>query len=255
MVPEAYYSVDTGMTKDLKPQGKRSTQSDVTDFLAKVEKHKTSLPVHKGKSGKACRLVFAMDATASRQPMWDSACHLQVEMFNATTAQQNLSVQVCYYRGYQEFTASPWLHNSETVREKMCSVSCLGGHTQIHKVLTHTLLETKNNKVQALVFVGDAMEEPIDNLCQLAGKLGILKIPVFVFQEGSDPEARRAFQQIAHLSGGAYAAFDASSAKELGALLGAAAAYASGGKKALEQFSLSQSSKVKQLVHQITQAP
>ena len=255
MVPEAFFCVDAGMTKDLKPHGKRSTQSDVTGFLAKVKRHKTSLVAKKREPGKACRLIFAMDASASRQPMWDSACHLQVEMFNATTAQQNLSVQVCYYRAYQEFTTSPWLHNSEAVREKMCSVSCLGGYTQIHKVLSHTLLETKNNKVQALVFVGDAMEEDLDKLCQLAGKLGILKIPVFIFQEGSDPKVRQAFQQIAHLSGGAYAAFDASSAKELGALLGAAAAYASGGKKALEQFSLSQSSKVKQLVHQITQAP
>lgn len=243
------------MTKDLKPQGQRSASSDVTGFLAKVEKHKTSLAARKKEPGNACRLVFAMDATASRQPMWDSACHLQVEMFNATTAQQNLSVQICYYRGYQEFTASPWLHNSEAVREKMCNVSCLGGYTQIHKVLSHALLETKNNKVQALVFVGDAMEEDLDKIYQLAGKLGILKIPVFVFQEGSDPQVRQAFQQIAHLSGGAYTAFDASSAKELGALLGAAAAYASGGKTALEQFSLSQSTKVKQLVHQITQAP
>ena len=237
------------MPKDLKPQGKHS---DVTGFLAKVKKHKASFPAHQGKPGKACRLVFAMDATASRQPMWDKACHLQVEMFNATTTQQNLSVQVCYYRGFQEFTTSPWLHNSAAVREKMCSVSCLGGHTQIHKVFSHTLRETKNNKVQALVFVGDAMEESIDKLCQLAGKLGILKIPVFIFQEGNDARVREAFQQIAQLSGGAYAAFDASSAKELGALLGAAAAYASGGKKALKQFSLSQSNKVKQLVHQIT---
>lgn len=240
------------MTKDLKPPGKRSTPSDVTGFLAKVEKHKTVLAAQKKEPSKACRLIFAMDATASRQPMWDSACHLQVEMFNATTVQQNLGVQICYYRGYQEFTSSPWLYNSEAVRQKMCSVSCLGGHTQIHKVLSHTLLETKKNKVQALVFVGDAMEEKLDKLCQLAGKLGILKIPVFIFQEGRDPQVRQAFQQIAHLSGGAYARFDASSAKELGALLGAAAAYAGGGKKALEQFSRSQSSKVKQLVHQMT---
>ncbi|MBL4608513.1 MAG: hypothetical protein JKY01_11895 [Pseudomonadales bacterium] len=239
------------MTKDLKPKANASNQANVTRFLAKVEKNKAILTAKKGEHGKPCRLIFAMDATASRQPMWDKACHLQVEMFNATVMQQNLRVQICYYRGYQEFSASHWLHNSEAVREKMCSVSCLGGHTQIYKVLEHALLEHKNHKVQAVVFVGDALEESIDDLCHLAGKAGILKIPVFIFQEGKDPRVRQGFQQIARLSGGAYAAFDVSSAKELGALLGAAAAYASGGKKALEQFSLQHSGKVKQLAQQI----
>ena len=240
------------MTKELKPNTKTSTHSDVKNFLSKVDKKKSSLSIHKGKGGTPCRLMFAMDATASRQAMWDKTCHLQVEMFNATSSLQNLSVQICYYRGYQEFTASSWLHSSEAVRKKMCSVSCLGGHTQIHRLLTHALSETKSKKVNTLVFVGDALEEPIDRLCHLAGQLGILKVPVFIFQEGSDPHVRQGFQQIAHLSGGAYATFDSSSAEELGVLLGAAAAYASGGKKVLEQFSLQHSNKVKQLSHQLS---
>jgi len=47
-------------------------------------------------------------------------------------------------------------------------------------------------------------------------------------------QARAAFQEIARLTGGAYAAFDASAPKKLASLLGAAAAYAAGGFAALE---------------------
>ena len=62
--------------------------------------------------------------------------------------------------------------------------------------------------MQALVFVGDAMEEPIDDLCAAAGQLGLLGVPAFVFQEGGDAVAERAFREIARLSRGAYCRFD-----------------------------------------------
>ena len=86
----------------------------------------------------------------------------------------------------------------------MRSVSCVGGTTQIARVLTHTLKEARANKVSALIFVGDAMEEKVDELSRLAGELGILGAPVFVFHEDGDEIAGRAFRQIAKLSGGAY---------------------------------------------------
>ena len=44
----------------------------------------------------------------------------------------------------------------------------------------------------------------------------------------------RTFRQIALLTGGAYATFDASAPQRLAALLSAVAAYASGGRLALE---------------------
>ena len=79
----------------------------------------------------------------------------------------------------------------------MRAVSCIGGETQIERVLEHALAETKKQRVNALVFVGDAMEENVDRLCRLAGELGLLGMPVFVFHEGGDPVAAAAFQQIA----------------------------------------------------------
>ena len=92
-------------------------------------------------------------------------------------------------------------------------------------------------KVQALVFVGDAMEEKIDDLCAAAGELGLLGVPAFMFQEGDDAVAEQAFREIARLSRGAYCRFDPGAAHELAELLRAVAAYAAGGMKALADLS------------------
>jgi len=102
--------------------------------------------------------------------------------------------------------------------------------------LAHVIREAGKRKVDAAVFVGDAMEEDIDRLCHLAGELGLLGVPVFLFHEGGDPVVRRAFEQIARLSGGAYCPFDAASAQQLRDLLSAVAVYAAGGRQALLDF-------------------
>jgi hypothetical protein len=83
---------------------------------------------------------------------------------------------------------------------------------------------------RALVFVGDAMEETAADLCAAARELGL---PVFLFQEGDDPEATRVFREIARLTNGAYCRFDPGSARQLAELLRAVAVYAAGGRRAL----------------------
>jgi hypothetical protein len=95
--------------------------------------------------------------------------------------------------------------------------------------------------VRAVVFVGDAMEESADDLCSKAGELGMLKVPVFMFQEGHDPTAERAFREIARLSGGAWCRFDPGAAAQLRQLLRAAAAFAAGGREALKRLSARES--------------
>ena len=119
----------------------------------------------------------------------------------------------------------------------MTGVRCLGGFTQIRKVLTHARRETERKPVNALVYVGDCMEENIDELAALAGQLGILGVPAFLFQEGADKQAEAAFREIARLTKGAYCRFDAGSAVQLRELLAAGAAYAAGGRAALEDLS------------------
>ena len=132
----------------------------------------------------------------------------------------------------------------------IASVKCLAGKTQIEKVLSHALSQTKQEPIQALVFVGDSMEENVDKLGELAGQLGIYKVPAFFFQEGNNPEVRKAFKHFSLLSGGAYCAFNADSAHVLVELLKAVAVYAVGGLKALENNTY-QSDAVKKLTQQL----
>ena len=180
------------------------------------------------------RLVFALDATMSRQPTWDLAQRLQARMFQAAAGLGGLDVQLLYFRGMNECRASRFVSGGQGLGELMSRISVRGGTTQIRKVLAHAREEARRAKVGALVFIGDAMEESVDGLMELAGELALVGVKAFMFQEGDDPAARRAFQEIARLTGGAYSAFDAGAAARLEALLRAAAAYAAGGRVALE---------------------
>jgi hypothetical protein len=171
----------------------------------------------------------------SRQPTWDTACRLQADMF-AEAAVGGLDVQLVYFRGLSECRASRFVSDPRALAGLMERIDCRGGHTQIRKVLAHVRRETEAARVQALVYVGDAMEESVDELCARAGELGLAGVPVFMFQEGGDPVAEQAFREIARLSGGAWCRFSAGSAHELGELLRAVAAYASGGRQALQRL-------------------
>src|SRR5207249_1100572 len=139
------------------PDTKSSTAEDIATFVAKA---RAMSPLAAGSRG---RLVFALDATMSRQPTWDLACALQADMFREAAA------------------------------------------------------------------------------------LGLLKVPVFMFQEGHDATAERAFREIARLTGGAWCRFDPGAAAQLRELLRAAAAYAAGGREALKRLSSSGSGAAKLL--------
>lgn len=208
----------------------KSNRAEVEAFLAKMK----SLPsVRAGATG---RLVFAMDATASREASWDRACRIQGDMFAVTQGLGGLEIQLVWYRGLGEFVAGAWLKDSRALVTEMTSVTCRGGETQIARVLRHVIAETRRRKVNALVFVGDSVEESVDTLCKLAGELGLLGVPAFIFHEGGEPVARRCLEEIARLTHGFYCPFDATSAETLRDLLAAAAAFAAGGRPALEDL-------------------
>ena len=211
--------------------GKVASRSEVSDFLAKVARTPPA-----SSPGNVCRLLFAMDATASREPTWDYACHLQGQMFTATSELGDLQVQLCHYGGFNHFNAGEWCQSASALMNEMTRVRCLGGHTQIKRVLQHARQEHSKNRLKAIVFVGDAIEENPDDLCHIAGQLGVLGLPLFMFHEGADPGVRSVFKQMAELSGGAYAPFNLTSASDLKELLSAVAVFATGGRVALEQF-------------------
>jgi hypothetical protein len=213
------------------PSGKlpaQAKQAEVQAFLAKV----AAMPKVAAAGGRG-RLIFALDATASREPAWDQASRIQGEMFVETAALGGLEIQLAHYGGFGAFAASPWYTSSAELLAAMSRVQCLGGQTQIARVLDHALAETARKKVNALVFVGDCMEEDVDALSQRAGGLGLLGVPAFMFHEGGDATAERAFRQIARLTHGAYCRFDAGSARQLRELLAAVAVFAAGGRRAL----------------------
>ena len=109
----------------------------------------------------------------SRQPTWDSACRLQADMFREAAATGGLDIQLVYYRGLAECRAFAWVADAGRLGALMSRIDCRGGHTQIGKVLAHARRENDSGKVAVLVFIGDAMEESLDELCAAAGDLGL----------------------------------------------------------------------------------
>ncbi|MCA0201087.1 MAG: VWA domain-containing protein [Proteobacteria bacterium] len=229
----------------------RSSSGDVTAFLNQAAKTPVRAP-----GAKNGRLIFAMDATASRGPTWAQAMAIQSDMFKEAATVGGLDVQLVYYRGVMDFGASPWLGDPARVANLMRTVDVEGGNTQIVRVLRHALAASKASKVNAMVFIGDAVEESQDAIADAAGQLGLQGVPVFVFHEGafghsSDP-AGRVFRQIARITRGAYSTFDANSAQQLRDLLKAVAVFAAGGRKALEDYGAKTGGAALQITHQVS---
>jgi hypothetical protein len=223
-----------------------SSRVEIDAFLARVRAIERA-----GPAGPRGRLIFALDATMSRQPTWDTACKLQGEMFLEAQAIGGLDVQLIYFRGLSECRASRWVSEPAALAALMEQIDCRGGRTQIRRVLSHACRETEKAKVQALVYVGDAMEETVDDVCTTAGELGLRGVPAFLFQEGNDREVDRTFRDIAQLTRGAYCRFNAGAAHELRELLRAVAAYAAGGLKALGDLSARRNAGAMRLLEQM----
>jgi hypothetical protein len=235
------------------PRGKVNDQTPAATSRAEIDaflSHVKALDPA-AETGTRGRLIFALDATMSRQPTWDTACRLQAEMFREATAAGGLDIQLVYYRSLAECKSSPWIGEPKRLGALMSKIDCRGGHTQIAKILAHARRENDSAKVGALVFIGDAMEESLDDLCAGAGGLGLRNVPAFMFQEGYDPVCEQAFREIARLTRGAYCRFAPGAAHELGELLRAAAAYAAGGKKALAALKQRQSAAAVRLLEQL----
>ncbi len=224
---QIYRMAKKAITNPLEGDKSLRKNSSANDIAAFIKSAKTVNPAGAG------RLIFALDATMSRQPTWDRAVTIQASMFDAVGKAGGLSVQLVYFRGLGECRASKWVMNAVALRDLMTGILCRGGQTQIGKILIHAKNETTKAPVAALVFIGDAMEENVDELCQKAGELALRNIRCFFFQEGHDALTEQAFREMARLSAGAYFRLGPNSASELAQLLGAIAVYAKGGLKAL----------------------
>jgi hypothetical protein len=227
------------------PPSTKTVDQQAAEFLQKVKELGSAKAALEAITKPAGRIIFAMDATSSRESTWELARNLQLDMFHAAAG---LEVQLVYFRGVNECRHSKWVSQPSALEMLMGRIGCVAGYTQIQKVLEHAHDETGRRPVNALVYVGDSFEENIDLVVPRAREAGM---PVFVFQEKSarssggriqslkggddDPnETERAFRAIAKASGGAYFLFDEGSADQLRQLLGAVAVYATQGTAGLE---------------------
>jgi hypothetical protein len=232
------------MSKETRPVA-RSSETDAIDaFLRRAD------AVAAQRS--AGRLIFALDATMSRQPTWDMAQSVQARMFQTAASLGGLEVQLVYFRGFSECRASRFVSGGRGLAELMAKIACRGGSTQIVRVLRHAADEARRERLGVLVYAGDAMEENFDTLCQAAGEVALLGVKAFMFHEGEDSRAGTAFREIARLTGGAYAAFDVRAPDRLAALLAAAAAYAAGGFHGLASIARDNDPAARLLLSQLT---
>ena len=168
--------------KDLTEQGR----ADIAAFVDELRR----MPARADAGASRGRLIFALDATASREPTWDQACDVQAEMFIEAERLGGLDVQLVYYRGFGECRASRWVRRARRAGAAdagACAASPAGPRSAACCAMPAT--RPSKERVHALVFVGDAMEESVDELGHLAGELALRGVRAFLFHEGSDPAA------------------------------------------------------------------
>jgi hypothetical protein len=160
----------------------------MSDNLPTKPSSRVAAFLEKAKLTPMARLIFALDATMSRQPLWDTACRLQGSMFTEAGKLGALQIQLVYFRGLDECRASHWTNNARDLARIMTGINVKGGYTQIGRILAHIRKENTAQKVSAAIFVGDAMEEDHGALCDAAAALGV---PLFLFQEGHRLRGRK----------------------------------------------------------------
>ncbi|WP_316861677.1 VWA domain-containing protein [uncultured Cohaesibacter sp.] len=208
---------------------KEANEGSVASFLAKTKLVRQA-QAEKGLMPVSGRLIFAMDATMSRQPTWDVACSVQADMFEVAQLHGSLATQLVYFRGTSECRASRWTRSAKEMTGWMERFDCRAGRTQLGRILQHVKNEARQMHIDAVVYVGDCLEEDPDRIVGMADDIGRSGIPVFVFQEGADPMASDIFRQIARLTGGAYGQFDANAKSKLANYLKGIAAFAASGR-------------------------
>ncbi len=225
------------------PEGK--PRPEVTRFLAEL---RTTPPPTTRAAGRTmparaggapdsrAHLLFALDATMSRQPTWDMAVAIQADMFMEAAKFGGLAIKLVYFRGLDECRATGFVTDPIKLAALMTRISCRAGRTQIGRVLRHAVTTARKQGLRAMVHVGDCCEEDPDALAAVAGELAILGVPAFFFHEGHDAFAGAVFAELARVSGGVALPFDAASPHELSALLKGVASYAAGGEEGLRKL-------------------
>jgi len=179
------------------------------------------------------RLVFAVDATASREPAWAAARQVTDALVKALPGE--LDVALAVHGGSRVHTFTGFTNDAATLRDRAAGVTCQAGLTRLLPILAASL---KQRAVRVIVYIGDVFEESLPNGRRLADELAERGTKLIVLHDTSDRAARRDaeyFWDLAKRTGGCVLPFDASAPGRLRDLLSAVAVYAVGGEKLLRE--------------------
>lgn len=177
------------------------------------------------------RLVFAVDATASREPAWAAARQVTDALVSALPGA--LDVALAVHGGARVHTFTAFTNDANRLRDRAAGVACQAGSTRLLPILSASL---RQPGVRVVVYIGDVFEESISQGRRMADAMGANATKLIVLHDTADPAARRdaeVFWDLAKRTGGCVLPFDASAPGRLRDLLSAVAVFAVGGEKLL----------------------
>ncbi len=123
-------------------------------------------PVEAGASG-GPRLIFAVDATASREPAWTAARRVTDALVKALPGE--LDVALAVHGGSRVHTFTAFTKDAATLRDRAAGVACEAGLTRLLPILSASL---KHQAVRVVVYIGDVFEESLNQGRRLADAMG-----------------------------------------------------------------------------------
>jgi len=175
------------------------------------------------------RMVFAIDATASREDAWSTAQDVTDALFAAVPGALDIALAV--HGGGELHTFGGFSADAAAIRQAAAAVTCRAGGTRLIEIMERVRDEAR---VKVLLYIGDAFEEFEEDAVAAAQDLARAGTRCIILQDGDDEHAGSVFGSIAEITGGALLPFDGTAPGRLRDLLRAVATLAAGGVTLLE---------------------
>lgn len=179
------------------------------------------------------KLLFSLDATASRHGAWEASQKITHSMFDSIPGE--LSVALSYHGGSRLKEFTEFTQSFKKFQDKLSLIECEAGATKLNDILENA---SRIEDIGAIVYIGDCYEESLSSGTEICKKLRINGCKLFIFQDKTDGEniqATHAFGAMVDVCGGALLDFNQQAIKEAEQLLTAITLYSAGGKKLLEE--------------------
>lgn len=179
------------------------------------------------------RLVFAIDATASREPAWQAAKATTDALFHALPGQLDIALAV--HSGSRLTAFTDFASDPAPLRQAASLLQCEAGITRLLDILERT----RDASAKVLIYIGDVFEEDLQRAEHLATSLRLRGTRVIIFHDRAQAPSldvsAEAFHMIARITQGAVLPFDHTATAALRDALEAIATLAVGGVKLLQQ--------------------